>query len=538
MKNLLLPKRIIFESNVINSNNLFIEKEKQIHLNEKSSTLLKQGSSIILDFGKEIPGSLRILTVDATNNCTKIHIRFGESVGECSASIGYKNATNDHSTRDIVYDIPFLSDITIASTGFRFVRIDKEDEGEISFKNIYAVIDEVKPIDGYFRSDDELLNQIFDIAAYTNAVCHRNGYYYDGIKRDRLVWIGDSYPIYRAGKYIFLEDREITNSLEFATIEMPLPGWVNWSPMYSFWWTLIFAEYYIDHKDEQFKNQYFDYMLGIIHQSDNLIKENGDLLFPFLFIDWPSHYDENEKIGNDLVKKEDEIVGCRFLISITLKKVLEAFNELLKKEDKDLILDILSRLKNGKTDVIKYKQIAALGVFNDIIDDNKKDVLLANGANGLSTFLSYFIFSAIDKLGHHEDSINYLKQYYGKMIELGATSFFEDFDINWANDVTKIDEMPIEGKKDFHGDHGAFCYRGYRHSLCHGWSSGVIAYIYEYILGVNKIGFNQYEINPNLGNINDVEFAFATNKGLVKVIIKDKKITNIEIPDGIKVITK
>ena len=28
----------------------------------------------------------------------------------------------------------------------------------------------------------------------------------------------------------------------------------------------------------------------------------------------------------------------------------------------------------------------------------------------------------------------------------------------------------------------------------------------------------------NLGNINDVEFAFATNKGLVKVIIKDKKI--------------
>ena len=83
----------------------------------------------------------------------------------------------------------------------------------------------------------------------------------------------------------------------------------------------------------------------------------------------------------------------------------------VEKEDKDLILDILSRLKNGKTDVIKYKQIAALGVFDDIIDDNKKDVLLANGANGLSTFLSYFIFSAIDKLGHHEDSINYLKQY-------------------------------------------------------------------------------------------------------------------------------
>ena len=43
----------------------------------------------------------------------------------------------------------------------------------------------------------------------------------------------------------------------------------------------------------------------------------------------------------------------------------------------------------------------------------------------------------------------------------------------------KIDVFPVKGKVDIHGDFGAFCYKGYRHSLCHGWSSGVIKFIEE-----------------------------------------------------------
>ena len=166
MSKFLLPTRIISENNVLNSSNLFKDKEKQIHLNEKEVTTLTKGSFIVLDFGKEIAGGLRILTKDATNNLARIHIRFGESVGECYAPLGYKNATNDHSIRDLYFDIPFLSDTTIGSTGFRFVRIDVEDDVSLSFKNIYAVQDDVKQIDGYFISDDKLLNDIFSVVNF------------------------------------------------------------------------------------------------------------------------------------------------------------------------------------------------------------------------------------------------------------------------------------------------------------------------------------------------------------------------------------
>ena len=73
-----------------------------------------------------------------------------------------------------------------------------------------------------------------------------------------------------------------------------------------------------------------------------------------------------------------------------------------------------------------------------------------------------------------------MKEYYGAMLNLGATTFFEDFDINWAKNCSRIDKLPNEEEKDFHGDNGAHCYEGFRHSLCHGWASGVIKFIKEY----------------------------------------------------------
>ena len=48
-------------------------------------------------------------------------------------------------------------------------------------------------------------------------------------------------------------------------------------------------------------------------------------------------------------------------------------------------------------------------------------------------------------------------RYWGAMIDLGATSFWEDFDINWIPNAAPIDELVPEGKKDIHGDCGAYC---------------------------------------------------------------------------------
>ena len=104
--------------------------------------------------------------------------------------------------------------------------------------------------------------------------------------------------------------------------------------------------------------------------------------------------------------------------------------------------------------------------------------LTADGAKGMSTFMSYYILTAVASFDKAA-AVGMMKEYYGAMLDKGATTFWEDFDMNWVEGSGRIDAFTKEGEKDIHGDYGAYCYIGYRHSLCHGWSAGVIAFMQE-----------------------------------------------------------
>jgi hypothetical protein len=112
-----------------------------------------------------------------------------------------------------------------------------------------------------------------------------------------------------------------------------------------------------------------------------------------------------------------------------------------------------------------------------------------------------------------------LKNYYGAMLDLGATTFWEDFDIRWAENTCRLDEICDGTKKDIHGDFGKYCYIGYRHSLCHGWSSGPVAFLTEYVLGIQikGEGCSEIEITPHLGHLRHVKGSIATPYGKLTV---------------------
>ena len=77
------------------------------------------------------------------------------------------------------------------------------------------------------------------------------------------------------------------------------------------------------------------------------------------------------------------------------------------------------------------------------------------------------------------EALHMLRAYYGAMLEKGATTFWEDLDMSWLEKTAAIDRLPEEGLRDLHGDSGIACYTGYRHSLCHGWSSAPTAFLAE-----------------------------------------------------------
>ena len=103
--------------------------------------------------------------------------------------------------------------------------------------------------------------------------------------------------------------------------------------------------------------------------------------------------------------------------------------------------------------------------------------------------------------GDYTGAMDDICRYWGGMLDLGATTFWEDFDIAWLENAARIDELVPAGKVDVHRTYGDYCYKGLRHSFCHGWASGPTAWLTEHVLGVTIVepGCRVIRIDPHLG---------------------------------------
>ena len=462
MREAVFPKRIKKSVQVANEGALLQKQDLQIGLAERSLTTVSEGGYIILDYGQEQNGGVRILTYMGRG--TRIRIRFGESLTECCAELGgEQNATNDHSLRDFYTELQEYSDMTFGNTGFRFVRIDFY--GEASIKSIVAVNNILKKRLIYrYRGEDKEIAKIFSVAKRTVDLCAGQDYLWDGVKRDRLVWIGDSHPEMLALTGLYGRVEVLEKSLDFIKNQTPLPYWMNNMPMYSMWWIIILADYYEKTGVKAFLDKQIDYLVGLTEQLAKCVLENGELNYSFYFVDWPTS------------GKADEKDGVRALNIWAMKRSIY----LLKLYGKDTraAKEALERLLLIKIEFKESKQVAGLKFFATGLDPEDKALLLKGGAKGMSTFMSYYILKAVASFDKGA-AIEMMKEYYGKMLKKGATTFWEDFDVEWAENSCTLDKLPKKGQKDIHGDFGAYCYKGFRHSLCHGWSAGVIQFIKE-----------------------------------------------------------
>ena len=458
----LTPKKIISFKKGENCEVFLQKQDRQIGLCEKSYATFSNGGYIILDFGQEICGGIRILTYFAKNDT--VRIRFGESLTECCSELGGENnATNDHSLRDFSIQLQRYSDMTFGNTGFRFLRLDFF--GEVKIKSMLAQSQILKKRVLYsYKGKDEKIREVYKIAKRTIDLCASGEYLWDGIKRDRLVWIGDMHPEMLALTTLYGRLNIVEKSLNFVKEQTPLPNWMNRIPTYSMWWIIIVCDYFECVKCEDFAKEQIEYMERLLDFMRGFVLEGGELNYPSYFVDWATS------------GSIDEQQGVRAINIMAIKKAI-TFLKHFDRETK-IAQELLARLLKKEITVLNSKQCLALKYFAVGLSQEEQKKLTDGGAKGLSTFMSYYILKAIASFDK-ENSIKIMKDYYGTMIEKGATTFWEDFDMKWAKNSCRIDEFPKDGEKDIHGDFGAHCYTGLRHSLCHGWSAGVIRFIQE-----------------------------------------------------------
>ncbi len=543
----LTPQRIVWKYDgggqlVSNAEDL-LEKGNngQSELTNKQVCVLRstdnERPAILFDFGKEIQGGIQLVTTAAgSNKPVKIRVRFGESVSEAMSEIGgERGATNDHAMRDFEMSLPWLGVAEVGNSGFRFVRIDLiEPNTQLSLKEINAIFTyRDVPYLGSFRSSDERLNKIWLTGAYT---VHLNmqEYLWDGIKRDRLVWLGDLHPEVMTVNSVFGYNEVVPKSLDLARDITPLPGWMNGMCSYSLWWVMIHHDWYRYQGNLSYLKEQQAYLTGLLNLLLTKVDASGkeQLDGGGRFLDWPSS--PNEQGVN---------AGLQALMVITFEAGAELCTVLGNKQLANTCAETAARMQKYVLPHNDLKQAAALMALAGMVPAKKanEEVIAVGGSKNFSTFYGYYMLQAQAKAGAYETAMENIRQYWGGMLDMGATTFWEDFDLDWTANAARIDELVPAGKKDIHADFGAYCYKNLRHSLCHGWASGPTSWLSEHVLGVQIVepGGKVIRVEPHLGNLEWVEGTFPTPLGVVYVKhTKDaggKIKSEVKAPKGVKV---
>ncbi|MBQ4354815.1 MAG: alpha-L-rhamnosidase [Clostridia bacterium] len=530
------PVRVVTtQGNVRGENHLTEYKPAQVAIygyhdqcvldNRNSDT----NAGVLVDFGRELHGSLNV-SVWRTNGYARFIVRLGESVSEALTPIGVKNATNDHANRDMQFACSQWSSNETNESGFRFAYIElTSPDMFVEIRSITATfIYRDIPYRGSFVCSDPKINQIYDTAAYT---VHLNmqRYLWDGIKRDRLVWAGDMNTELATILAVFGENEVVPKSLDLVRDVTPTSDSMNGLFSYNLWWMLCHWEWYKGTGNYDYLAKQRDYIKEMLSRYLQYIDENGSEILPNgRFFDWPTQNHPDAKHA-----------GLQGLLRYALLGGGEIMKTLGESETAAECFIAAEKLLRHRPDPGAWKQPAALLVMGGVMDAKEAfdNCISKGGAEGFSTFLGYYTLSAVAKAGEYNAALDIMRSYWGTMLDMGATTFWEDFDINWAKGATPITDIVPEGGIDVHGDFGNHCYVKLRHSLCHGWASGPAPYLAANVLGIQPAapGCRIVRFAPHLSGLDWAKGTYPTPYGDIEVEIT-KTGSRCSAPDGVQIV--
>ena len=395
---------------------------------------------VVLDFGRELHGGVAFRVGTASpGGPVRVRIRFGESVTEAMGQALCQQVCSVEPGR--TYEL--------GATGFRFVRFDLLDDAT------FARLDHVRALlvcrdlefKGAFRCSDERLNRIWQAGADTVRLCLQS-HLWDGVKRDRQVWVADMHPAVMAVNAVFGELAVVRESLDLVRDETPPTQWMNGISAYSIWWILIHRGWYLHHGDRAFLERQRGYLRGLLdHLTSRIDGEGRECLDGWRFLDWGS-------CGDDAAIH----AGMQALLVLGLEAGAELFEDMGEPDRAMGCREAVARLRRHVPAGVTGKHALALLVLAGFADArvSNREILGRDPCRGLTPFSGYSVLQARAQAGDIEGCLELLRRYWGAMLDLGATTFWEDFDPAWAEGAVSIDRLVPEGYRDVHADGGRF----------------------------------------------------------------------------------
>jgi len=177
---------------------------------------------------------------------------------------------------------------------------------------------------------------------------------------------------------------------------------------------------------------------------------------------------------------------------------------------------------NGVSDGTVTRYTNMFAIFFNYLTDKQKDgikdkVIMNDNVMKISTpYMRYYELEAMCTMGETNYVMQEMRNYWGGMLQEGATTFWEKFN-------------PQEKGTE----HLAMYNRPYGKSLCHAWGASPIYLLGKYYLGVKPTaaGYATFEIRPELGDLKWIEGTVPTPHGDIKVY-KDLKTIRVTASEG------
>jgi alpha-L-rhamnosidase len=481
----------------------------------------------LLDFGRETFGYLRFHNMKGTGT---VRVYYGESMAEalspdeCVTLDRFEALDATKGSENEIYTLK-------EAKAFRYVWIHA-DPG-VGWEHI-SMLYEYVPVEyrSSFECSDPKMNEIYEMSLYTLHLNTRE-FFLDGIKRDRWVWSGDAYQAFLMNYYSFFDLDVTRRTLVALRGKDPLTMHINTILDYSLYWFISLYDYYQYTGDFEFIQRYYDRAVSLMDFCLKQLNEEGLVEGrpqDWVFVDWAD-------FKNDGAVSTEQILLVRGLEAMSLFASLmedeetagnySTLGEELKSKTLRLFWDeekggLLHHRVEGETKPTLTKHASMFAMTYGYLSPEQRDsvvknVMLNPDVPKIRTpYMRFHELAVLCESGAHDFVRGEILSYWGGMIELGATTFWEEYDPSLADDA-------------HYGMYGV----KFGKSLCHAWGAGPIYILGKYFLGVTPTspGYETYRIAPNLGGLEHMKGTVPTGEGQVSVEM-DLSTINVESKIG------
>ena len=434
-------------------------------------TQLPSGS---FDAGREVLAFLDVNSVD----------RPAIAVGESLYELANRDDTQSEQSRDLV-QVSASHWRTPLPLAFRYASVTAASPCSVSCQAVFSPA----CYRGAFHADPEL-DRIWMSSAYTLRLCMHH-FILDGIKRDRLPWLGDLAISLMANAYTFAEGDFVKRTLaaigRAGIKEQHLNGIID----YSLWYFVCHDRYQLYFDDHGFLSEQYREIKEILLDILKIAEDNDGFLpdkSSWCFIDWVEcekatalqmlFYLALRSAARTAERMHDMAVSTRCHTqaeSLKQKLFATAFDPSVG----------LFFATPGKPESGFIRHPNFLAIIADLVDSAQsahivQELLSRNMPPTGTPYMASLEIIALYRGGRADAAIDSIRKIWGGMLKRGATTFFE------AYDETATDEQLY-----------AFYGRPYAMSLCHAWSSGPAALLPLIVFGCEPTsdGWKTFHVN-------------------------------------------